>query len=144
MKFVDYLEKTKEIATKEVEVLKKLKNFDDIEIRAAKSSLQVLIENAIGKAKRILKHYNCPIVPKRAKDAIYFLYEVGYIDEEMMETLIGAIGFRNALIHDYMEFKEEILLDILKEKKYFKIYEFLIEDVKVSDVIRKRIENFEF
>jgi len=68
MKFQEYLQKTKEIACVEKEVLDQLrkvgeqKSLDLIQIRAAKSSLQVLIENAIGKAKRLLKFYQCPMV----------------------------------------------------------------------------------
>ncbi len=120
-----------------------MKEFNDIEIRAARSSLQILIENFIGKAKRILKFYDCPIVPKRATDAIYFLYEVGYFSDEEYGKFIKIIGFRNAMIHDYMEFDDDILIDVVKNRKYMVVYDFLIDDVKMDDVIIKRIKNFE-
>ncbi len=143
MKWQDYLNRTKEIAEKEKDILQSLDNFDDIQKRVARSSLQIMIENAIGKAKRILKYYDCPIVPKRASDAIVFLYEVGFFDEEEYRDFIKIIGFRNAMIHDYMDFDEEILVDIVKEEKYKKVYDFLLEDVNPSETIRKRIINFE-
>jgi len=143
MKFQDYLDKIKQIAKKEESVLNSLTKFNDIQIRAAKSSLQVLIENMIGKCKRILKYYECPIVPKRSSDALFFLYEVGFFDDETYGEFIKMIGFRNAMIHDYMDFNEEILIKIVKEKKYEKLYNFLLSDVCVGDTIKKRIKSFE-
>ena len=145
MRLQEYLDKTREIAKEEKDILDTLaqkQNWNKIEIRAAKSSLQTLIENAIGKAKKILKEYECPIVPTRSKDAVIFLYEVGYIDEKMYRELMSAIGFRNAMIHDYMEFDEKILQKVVKEQKYTTIYRFLIADIKVSQTIQTRIKNF--
>ena len=145
MKFQEYLQSTIKVANEEKEILDELSQKEElskIEIRAAKSSLQTMIENAIGKAKKILKHYNCPMVPTRSKDAFIFMYEIGLIDEERFKALSSAVGFRNSMIHDYMEFNENILKSILKSKKYNEIYEFLIEAPDYSDVLIKRIENF--
>jgi len=145
MKFQDYLDKTVEIAYEEKMILDELSSKDKlnkIEFRAAKSSLQTLIENSIGKAKKILKHYDCPIVPTRSKDAIFFLYEIGLIDEERYQALISAIGFRNSMIHDYMKFDKNILIDIVKEKRYLQIYDFLIQKPDYSEILKKRISSF--
>lgn len=145
MKFQDYLDKTIEIANEEKMILDELSSKDKlnkIEFRAAKSSLQTLIENSIGKAKKILKYYDCPIVPTRSKDAIFFLYEIGLIDDEKYQALIAAIGFRNSMIHDYMKFDENILIDIVKEKKYLQIYDFLIQKPDYSEILKKRISSF--
>ena len=141
----DYLTQTIDIANEEKEILDCLAakhGLSKIEIRAAKNSLQVIIENAIGKAKKILKYYNCPLVPHRNKDSIYFLYEVGAINDDEYRSLSSAIGFRNSMIHDYMQFNIDVLLKILKEKKYLDVYNFLISDINYGDVVIKRIENF--
>ncbi len=146
MKFQDYLTKTVKIAKIEKEILDRLsikKELSDIEIRASKNSLQVLIENSIGKAKKILKHYYCPMVPKSGRDAFVFMYEIGLISDESYSSLLSAIGFRNALIHDYMNFDNDVLLNLLIEKKYKAIYDFLISDIDYADALIKRIENFE-
>ena len=146
MKFQDYLHKTIDIANIEKDILDRLstKNeLNDIEIRAAKNSLQVLIENSIGKAKKILKHYYCPMTPKSGRDAFSFMYEIGLIDDELYQSLLSAVGFRNALIHDYMNFNDDILLQLLREKGYQAIYDFLVSDVNYSDALVKRIANFE-
>ena len=145
MKFQDYLQSSIKIANEEKEILDLLSqkdSLDKIELRAAKSSLQTIIENAIGKAKRILKYYNCPITPTRSKDAILFMYEMGLIEEGVYKALIGAIGFRNSMIHDYMDFNEEVLKSILKEKLYVSIYNFLIEIPEYNEILLKRIESF--
>ena len=147
MTFKDYLINTNKIAKEEKNILDELSNkklLSPIELRAVKQSLQVLIENMIGKSKRILKEYNCPIIPQRSKDAIFFLYEVGAIDDDEYSNLGFAIGFRNSMIHDYMKFNNDILFNILKEKKYLSIYHFLINNPSYSQVIMKRIENFIF
>lgn len=146
MKFQDYLHKTIDIAKIEKDILDRLSienELSDIEIRAAKNSLQVLIENSIGKAKKILKHYYCPMIPKNGRDAFSFMYEIGLIHDELYRSLLSAVGFRNALIHDYMNFDDDILLRLLREKGYKAIFDFLVSDVNYPDALIKRIENFE-
>jgi len=145
MNYKDYLISTIELANEEKDVLDELASkeyLNPIELRAAKNSLQVIIENSIGKSKRILKYYNCPIVPQRSKDSIQFLYDTGAIDEDTYQNLSNAIGFRNSMIHDYMKFNKEVLYKILKNKTYLDIYNFLISDLNFNQTIRSRIENF--
>ena len=145
MNFKEYLIETQKIANEEKEILDFLSKKDTlspIELRAAKNSLQVIIENAIGKLKRILKHYNCPIIPQRSRDALSFLYDVGAISDELYKSLNSAIGFRNSMIHDYMKFNNEILYKILQNREYIDIYNFLIDEADYSDIVIRRIENF--
>ncbi|MBI5186577.1 MAG: DUF86 domain-containing protein [Nitrospinae bacterium] len=143
------MNKTNEIAGEEKKVLDELSDaclnkgsLDPIQLRAAKNSLQVLIENAIGKGKQILKHYNCPVVPIRGRDVFNFMHEMGLISRETYTALIKAVGLRNAMIHDYMDFDNEILARVLKEKAYSAIHEFLTEEPSYNDTLKRRIENF--
>ena len=145
MDFQSYLQSSVEVAETETAILDQLREKEDlspIEIRAAKSSFQTLIENCIGKAKRMLKHYDCPIVPKSGRDAVLFLYETGAIDDDLYKELSAAVGFRNAMIHDYMNFSEEVLINLLNEGRYRILRDFLVWEPKLSDVVRKRIETF--
>ena len=151
MKFNTYLESTQKTAKSEKEVLDTLYGYlqqktslGKIEMRAAPASLQILIENAIGKARRILKHYNCPIVPSRGRDAFEIMYNASLIDDEQYQNLMQAVGFRNAMIHDYMNFDESILQNIVANQKYLDIYHFLMEQPKYPSVQRSRVENFDF
>ena len=145
MSFQSYLTSTQDRAMEEQEVLEYLsakETLNHIEIRAAKNSLQVIIENLIGKSKRILKHYNSPIIPQRSKDSIDILYDVGYIDDERYREFCSVVGFRNVLIHDYMNFDDKVLYQILHSKRYRVIIDFLVEVVEPTSVVVRRIENF--
>jgi uncharacterized protein YutE (UPF0331/DUF86 family) len=150
MKFQDYLLKTKDIANEEKSVLDQLRavaahsELDSIQIRAAKSSLQVLIENAIGKAKRILKFYQCPMVFHKGKDAFWVLTETGLIDESLQAVMNQAIGFRNSMIHDYMNFDEKTLIEIVVKGQYLPLYDFLVAPVEPSDTVKRRISSFSY
>jgi len=145
MTFQEYLDRTKVIANDEKEVLDEMgikETWNNIEIRAVKNAMQVLVENSIGKAKRILKNFNCPIVPQKGSDAFEFMYEMGLIEDDTFSTMKSAIGLRNAMVHDYMNFNDEILKNVVKSKKYLELFEFLISNTKYSSVQLKRIENF--
>ena len=143
--FKEYLIETEKIANEEREILDFLSSketLSPIEIRAVKNSLQVMIENAIGKLKRTLKYYNCPIIPQRSRDALNFLYDAGAIDDELFRALNSAIGFRNSMIHDYMKFNEDVLYKILQNKNYLDVYKFLVDKAEYDSVVIKRIESF--
>ena len=145
MTFQEYLDKTKLIAQDEEEILCEMSQKDvwsKIEIRAVKNSMQVIVENSIGKAKRILKYFNCPIVPQKGSDAFEFMYEMGLIEDEIYTTMKSAIGLRNAMIHDYMNFNDAILKNVVLAKKYDDIISFLKSDIKYNNTQLKRIENF--
>ena len=151
MKFDAYLESTKKTAESEKEILDILCSqlrsepvLGKIELRAARASLQILIENAIGKARRILKHYNCPLVPGRGRDAFTVMYDAGLLDDDLYQSLMQSVGFRNAMIHDYMNFDEAVLVRIVNEQRYLDIYNFLLEQPDYNSVQRSRIENFSF
>jgi len=143
--FQEYLILTRKIASQEQEILdemSKKSTWSKIEIRAVKNSMQVIIENSIGKAKRILKNYNCPIIPQRASDAFDFMYEMGLIEDDTYGVMKSAIGLRNAMIHDYMNFNDEILHNVVESKKYALIIDFLMEEPNYSSVMIYRVENF--
>ncbi len=145
MTFQEYLKKTKEIAEEEKEILDEMSQkevWSKVEIRAVKNSMQVIVENAIGKAKRILKHYNCPVIAQKGSDAFSFMYEMGLIDDTTYATMRSATGLRNAMIHDYMNFNDDILMQVVKTKKYVQVTSFLMSDTNYTTVQLKRIENF--
>jgi len=67
---------------------------------------------------------------------------MGLIDDEMFSTMKSAIGLRNAMIHDYMNFNDAILKSVVRAKKYEEVIIFLKSDVVYSSVQLKRVENF--
>ena len=149
MTFSVYLESTCQTAETEREVLDSLTGIliadgvlDKIQVRAARASLQILIENSIGKARRILKQFNCPVVPTRSRDPFIIMHEIGLISDEVYQALMRAVGFRNTMIHDYMNFDEQVLVNIVRDKRYMDIYAFLVESPEYSEVLQRRVENY--
>jgi uncharacterized protein YutE (UPF0331/DUF86 family) len=49
-----------------------------------------------------------------AKEAVRVLYREDVIDEETMETLVAAIGFRNVLAHEYGRVDTEEVYETLQ------------------------------
>ena len=43
-----------------------------------------------------------------------FFYEQDWIDETLREVWIDMIGFRNILVHDYLDVNREIVYDALQ------------------------------
>ena len=129
---------------KEVLDILRSRSLDKIVIRAAKSSLQTIIENSIGKAKKILQHYHCAVIPNESRDALRILADCEAIDDDTANALFAAVGFRNAMIHDYMTFNQDILVGILSSQRYDTIIDFLMDRCEYSDLIQRRISNYAF
>ena len=64
-------------------------------------ALQVLIENAIGKAKQLLKASGQP-VPVSAHDAFAALATHRIIDAADVPAWHAVVGLRNRIVHNYM------------------------------------------
>jgi uncharacterized protein YutE (UPF0331/DUF86 family) len=88
-------------------------------------ALQVLTENAIGKAKQLLKASDEP-VPVSAYDAFASLARLGNIDQADLEQWNSAIGLRNRLVHDYMNVDMNLVLQLVSQKQYQFVTDFLL------------------
>lgn len=64
-------------------------------------ALQVLVENAIGKAKQLLK-VRGQNVPVSAYDAFSALADAGLLERQDLGAWNAAVGLRNRIVHDYM------------------------------------------
>lgn len=62
-------------------------------------ALQVLMENAIGKSKHVLKSAGMP-VPVSAYEPFASLEQHGYINSQELQQWNSAIGLRNRIVHD--------------------------------------------
>ena len=79
--------------------------------------LQVLIENAIGKAKQILKSKSEP-VPVSAYDALAALVRIKEISESDLPAWNAAIGLRNRIVHEYKNLDIERVLELVKADQH--------------------------
>lgn len=49
------------------------------------------------------------------RDVPQRLYDAGYIDQEMREQWIRMIGFRNILVHDYLDVDRDQVYEVLQK-----------------------------
>ncbi len=95
-----------------------------LEEQAMLHTLQVLIENAIGKAKHLLKSKNKK-VPVSAYDLFESLYRVNFIDEKELQEWKKIIGLRNTIVHEYMKINIALIKTIVRHKHYQIVIDFL-------------------
>lgn len=82
-------------------------------------ALQVLIENAIGKAKRMLKEKGVP-VPVSAYDAFSALVTHGLLRADDLPKWNAIVGLRKRLVHDYMNVDmDQVLALVAQERERF-------------------------
>jgi uncharacterized protein YutE (UPF0331/DUF86 family) len=92
-------------------------------------ALQVLIENAIGKAKQILKAKGEP-VPVSAYDTLAVLARLEVIAAADLPTWNAAIGLRNRIVHEYMNIDMERVLELVRQNQHGFVTEFLLAPIK--------------
>lgn len=91
-------------------------------------ALQVLTENAIGKAKVWIKQRQLA-VPVSAYDAFAQLHREKIIDDEALRNWTAAIGLRNRIVHDYLNVDMLIIESLVKERKYQLQVQFLLKTI---------------
>jgi len=96
--------------------------FSDMEKLGIIHALQVLIENSIGKAKHLLK-FKQETIPISSYDVFQLLHQLNFINDVKKWNKI--IGFRNAIVHEYMNISEEIVFSIVSKKEYQFVLDFL-------------------
>lgn len=130
-----YQEETAQIARYQLETLveaeRKLasgETLSRLEQNGVLHSLQVLVENAIGKAKHLLKAAGREI-PVSAYDAFTLLADIGQIRHEQLSDWNRAVGLRNRIVHDYMNIRMDVVLELVKNGQYRFIVEFLLQPI---------------
>lgn len=91
-------------------------------------AIQVLVENAIGKAKQLLKAAGKQ-VPLSAYDSFLGLAELGVIKTGNLTDWNAAIGLRNRIVHDYMNIDMPRVLELVKNEQYRFVTDFLLAPI---------------
>ena len=90
-------------------------------------ALQILIENAIGKAKQLLKARD-QVVPLSGYDAFKALVTHHLIDQAELPAWNAIIGLRNRIVHDYMNIDmDQVIALVLADKDQF-VAQFLVKE----------------
>jgi uncharacterized protein YutE (UPF0331/DUF86 family) len=91
-------------------------------------AIQLLVENAIGKAKQLLKASEKQ-VPLSAYDSFNSLAEFGLVKTADLQSWNAAIGLRNRIVHDYMNIDMHRVLELVKNQQYQFVSEFLLKPI---------------
>ncbi|MFZ1712980.1 MAG: DUF86 domain-containing protein [Nitrosomonas sp.] len=126
-----YQEETEKLAERNGKLLKALRNklmqnsdISLIEEQAMLHVLQIIIENAIGKARHLLKTKN-EKVPVSAYDLFEQMTNLNWINDETLQEWKKIIGLRNTIVHEYMKVNITLVKTIVKEGKYSFVLDFL-------------------
>lgn len=130
-----YQEETAQIARYQSEILTEARNkltsgisLSRLEQNGALHALQVLVENAIGKAKHLLKAANREI-PVSAYDTFVVLVDAGLVNHEQLSDWNRAVGLRNRIVHDYMNIRMELVLELISKGDYQFVVDFLLRPI---------------
>lgn len=91
-------------------------------------ALQVLIENAIGKVKQLLKLCGEP-VPVSVYDAFSVLAQRGEITAASLPAWNAMIGLRNRIVHDYMNIDMDKVMAMVQMEHEAFITQFLLQPI---------------
>jgi len=92
-------------------------DWSEIDILAVERGLQILIESVIGLSRYVLSTCFAINVP-RSREAIDELKRLGEFTAGEREKLNKIIGFRNVLVHDYLNVDENITKAIITKQDY--------------------------
>lgn len=98
---------------------------------------QVLIENAIGKAKQLLKARG-EEVPISAYDAFASLARAGYISQDKLSERHGIVGLRNRIVHDYMNVDMDTVLTLVQQGRHTFLIDFLMAPLNDDGLVKSQ------
>jgi len=105
-KYLNILERYKKYSRQEIE--------QDVDIRGAVERYLYLATQATIDLAEAVIAYRRYRKPTTMTDAFYILNEEGVIPNELTEKMVGMVGFRNVVAHDYDRINYDITYDILQ------------------------------
>ncbi len=77
-------------------------------------NLQMAIQNCIDIAAHIISDEGFG-VPGSTNEMFYLLQEKGYIDTEITEKMVKAVGFRNLIVHEYGKVELQQVFEVAQD-----------------------------
>ena len=92
-------------------------------------NLQMAVQNCIDIAAHIISEEGFG-VPGSTNEMFYLLEENGYMDADLAEKMVSAVGFRNLIVHEYRK---------VEMKEVFKVAHGDVEDLNdyLKAILRK-------
>ena len=95
-----------------------------IERTACERCIQVIVEAAIGASRHFLKSRSKPI-PSEGRAVIERVYEITGGVQPDVKDLRGAVGMRNAIIHDYLNLDWARVERVIKDQKFIAVRDYV-------------------
>lgn len=107
-KYLKILERYKKCTRREIE--------ENVDIRGAvERYLYLVAQSSIDLAEAIIA-YRRFRKPSTMGEAFHILHEEGVISARLRDKLIGMVGFRNIMAHDYEKIDYDIVYEVLHER----------------------------
>ena len=101
-------------------------NWTERDFLAIQRALQIYIESFIGMARYFVgQKYNLSI--SQSREAVDELKSYGDLDFQQHDELLKIIGFRNVLVHDYLELNDGIVQAVIKKRHYAIVENLFVE-----------------
>jgi uncharacterized protein YutE (UPF0331/DUF86 family) len=108
-------------------ILKEGRALTPLEQGGVLHALQILIENAIGKAKQLLKASGQP-VPVSGYDAFKALVIRDLVAQADLAAWNAIVGLRNRIVHDYMNIDMDQVIALIADDKDQFVVQFLVTE----------------
>jgi uncharacterized protein YutE (UPF0331/DUF86 family) len=92
-------------------------DWSEIDTLAIERCLQILIESVIGLSRYVLNTV-FSINVSRSREAVDELKRLGELTKNEHNKLTKIIGFRNILVHDYLNVDDTITMAIITKQDY--------------------------
>jgi uncharacterized protein YutE (UPF0331/DUF86 family) len=96
---------------------KTTREWSEIDTLAIERCLQILIESVIGLSRYVLNTV-FSINVSRSREAVDELKRLGELTRDEHNKLTKIIGFRNILVHDYLNVDDTITMAIITKQDY--------------------------
>jgi len=91
--------------------------FSETDALAIQRALQILVESVIGMA-RYVAEVAFGIRVSKSRESLDELHRAGVLDRETHARLMKIVGFRNALVHNYLNVDDAIVEAIVRKREY--------------------------
>lgn len=103
---------------------------------AIQRALQVYIESFIGMARYFVQQkYRLSV--SQSREALDELKSRGDLSFQQHEQLLKIVGFRNVLVHDYLEINDGIVQAVVTKKHYAIMEQIILEWRQALDALAK-------
>jgi uncharacterized protein YutE (UPF0331/DUF86 family) len=109
-------------------------NWTERDYLAIQRALQVYIESFIGMARYFVQQkYNLPV--SQSREALDELKSRGDLTVQQHEELLKIVGFRNVLVHDYLEINDGIVQAVVTKRTYAIMDDLMLEWRQALDLL---------